>query len=297
MKLLRRIRLVVILPAALACERAKSPAPVDSATVKPAGSTDSTVAVTPSTWNASAGPVLLVVGDSPSQALVIVPDSASGDATLAAVPHPADVTLFSRSGTVQTAELPDVAATSICASTSLNAAPPPRPWNVGFIGGVVSPIAIDSLQSIPPADSAALVVWMNRLASALPNDSAGRFTGLPFVMRTMWRFKLPSGTPVVASGLTRQINQEATPLQEYTFLLAEQSPTDSSYSTVYSERMYGAEETIQNTDVLAGALLGSSRTPTLVVSRDYGDATAFAFIERTANGRWRARWMSSRRHC
>lgn len=297
MKLLRRIPVVVALTLAAACERAKSPPRADSATIRPAGNTDSAVAAPGSSWNVSAGPVLLVAGEEPSQAFVVVPDAATADATLSSIPHPADVTLFSRSGTVQTAELPDVARGSVCPTTTLSAAPPPRPWNVGFIGGVVLPLPVDSIESIPPADSAALVVWMNRLASALPNDSTGRFAGLPFVVRSLWRFKLPSGTPVVVSGLTRQINQEASPLQEYTFLVTEQAAADSSYATAYSERISGAEETIQNTDILSGALLGSGRTPTLIVARDFGDATAYAFIERGSDGRWRARWTSSRRHC
>jgi hypothetical protein len=297
MRLLRRIGFIVTLSVALACERAKAPPPADSATIKPAGTSDSTAVTRASNWNTSAGPVLLVAGETPANAFVVVPDSTATDATLAALPHPADATLFSRSGTVQTAELPDAPENGVCPSTTLTGAPPPRAWNVGFIGGVVSPLAVDSTESIPPADSAALVVWMNRLASALPNDAAGRFSGLPFVVRNLWRFTLPGGAPVVLAGLTRQINQEATPLQENTFLIAEPSPSDSSYSTVYSERSYGAEETIQNIDVLASALLGPARTPTIVVLRDFGDVNSFSLIERTNDGHWRARWTSGRRHC
>jgi hypothetical protein len=297
MMLLRRFRGLLMLPLAIACERAKAPPRADSATIKPAGTADSSTKVAVSTWNISAGPVLLVAGAVPSRALLVAPDSATADATLAAIPHPADVTLFSRSGTVQTAELPGPNDGGSCPATEVSAAPPPRPWNIGFIGGVVAPLAMDSIESIAPADSAALVVWMNRLASALPNDSAGRFTGLQFVTRGLWRFALPAGTRVVVATLMRQINQEATPLQERTFLVAEQSPTDSSYSTAYFERRYGDEETIQSIDVLAGALIGANRTPTLVVARDFGDATAFGFIERTSSGQWRARWTSTRRRC
>lgn len=296
MKLLCRTRGWWLLALIVGCERAKSPSPVDSAMVRPAGTANSTAAPRVSTWNSSAGPVLLVAGEEPSRAFVVVPDSANGDATLAAMPHPADVTLFSRAGTVQTAQLPALNETGSCPAGALTAAPPPRAWNIGFIGGVVAPLAIDSIESISATDSSALVVWMNRLASALPNDSAGRFTGLPFVLRGLWRFNLPSGPPVVVGNLVRQINQEATPLQERTFLVAEQSPSDSSFSTMYSERRYGDEETIQDTEVLAGALIGPNRTPTIVVARDFGDANAFGFIER-ADGRWRIRWTSARRHC
>ena len=297
MMLLRRFRSALALPLALACERAKAPPPIDSATIKPAGATDSASATRASSWNTSAGPVLLVAGEAPSRAFLIAPDSANADATLAAIPHPADATLFSRSGTVQTAELPGPGDGGSCPAVTLNAAPPPRPWNIGFIGGVVAPLSMDSIESIVTADSSALIVWMNRLASAMPNDSAGRFTGLQFVTRGLWRFTLPAGPTVVVAAHTRQNNQEATPLQERTFLVAEQSPSDSSYSTAYSERRYGDEETIQTIDVLAGALIGANRTPTIVVARDFGEVNSFGFIERMGNGQWRARWTSARRHC
>lgn len=265
--------------------------------IKPAGSPDSTTATRASSWNSSAGPVLLVAGESPSRAFVVVPDTATADATIAGIPHPADVTLFSRAGTVQTAALPALSSSGACPAADISAAPPPRPWNIGFIGGVVAPVAMDSIESIAATDSSSLTVWMNRLASALPNDSAGRFNGLQFVLRGLWRFTLPSGPRVVVATLGRQINQEATPLQERTFLVAEESPADSSFATAYSERIYGDEDTIQNTEVLAGALIGVDRTPTVVVARDFGDANAFGFIERGGSGKWRARWSSARRHC
>lgn len=299
MRLSRRIQFVAACAIAAACERAKAPIPVDSAAVKPAGALDSVAATQARSWDPSAGPLLLVAApDAPDHALVVVPDSASADATIAALPRPASVTLLSRSGTVQTAELPAVSALpSACLAATLSAAPPPRPWNVGFVGGVVSPLATDSLEALPRADSASLVFWMNRLASALPNDSAGRFTGLPFVVRALWRVNVPAGPQLVVGALDRQLNQEATPLQERTFLVAERSVGDSSYATVYTERTYGLEETIQNQDVLAAVLLGSGKSPAIIVARDFGDATAYSLIERGDDGRWRQRWISARRHC
>ena len=87
---------------------------------------------------------------------------------LANLPHPASVTLFGRGGTVQTAELAAVSDTGACVVGTLSAAPPPRPWIVGFIGGVVSPLAMDSTESISHADSAALVVGATRLGVGDP---------------------------------------------------------------------------------------------------------------------------------
>ncbi len=295
---LRRTSALIVALTLSACERAKTPPPIDTTALRPVTPADSAARVTAQSWNPSAGPVLLVASEDPTQARIVVPDTATAAATLAALPHPADVTLFSRSGTVQTASLPSVAPSANgCVVATLDAAPPPKAWSVGFVGGVISPVPIDSIESISHADSASFVVWMNRLASALPNDSAGRFTGLPFVVRSLWRINLPFGVPVVIGALDRHLNQEATPLQERTFLIAEASRSDSTYSTVYSERSYGPEETIQNQELLAAALLGSSKNLALIIARDFGDATAYALIERGDDGRWRQRWLSPRRQC
>ena len=279
-----------------ACERGKAPPPVDSAPPPVVSPADSAVAATTRNWDTNAGPVLLVSGGSPTQALIVTPDSASAAAQLASLPSPASVTLFGRNGTVQTAELPSITEANGCAAGSLSGAPPPRPWNVGFIGGVIAPVAMDSTESISPADSAQLVVAVTRLASVLPNDSAGRFEGLPFDVKALWRFSIAERTVVIAT-LSRQINQEATPLQEHTLIVAERPASDTTLTTSYSERSYGEEETVESYDVLAGALIGADRTPAVILSRDYGDATAFGLLERNDDGRWRPRWRSARRHC
>jgi hypothetical protein len=281
------------------CERGKVPAHVDSATPRVIAPVDSTTTAPLRSWDPSAGPLLLVVAESPSRAFVVVPDSANSAAQLATIPHPASVTLLGRGGTVQTAELPSVGDSSACAVASLSAAPPPRPWSIGFIGGVVAPLPLDSIQSFTAPDSTSLAAAVTRLASALPNDSAGRFSGLPFVVRTMWRFTVVGDVQVIVATLARQINQEATPLQERTLLLAERrlKGNDTTFIRAYSERSYGAEETIESPDVLAAALLGGSRNAAIIVSRDYGESTAYGLLERGDDGRWRARWTSARRRC
>ena len=300
MKLFRRTWLLLPLFFIDACERAKAPPKTDTA-ARPQTTTAesaSVVAAAVPTWDPSAGPVLLIATDTPTRAFVLVPDSANTSAGLASIPHPASVTLLGRNGTVQNAELPDVNNAGACFVATLSAAPPPHPWNVGFIGGVVSPVAMDSIESLSRGDSLAFTTGAIRLASALPNDSAGRFTGLSFVVRALWRFTIPQGPYVVAATLVRQINQEATPLQERTLLIAERSATDSTLSTVYSERSYGDEETVESREVLAAILLGGTRNAAIILSHDFGDETAYyALIERGDDGRWKARWKSPRRRC
>lgn len=282
-----------------ACERGKAPVRADSTAAKPIVPVDSTTTAPLQSWDPSAGPLLLVAAESPSRAFVIVPDSANANAQLSTIPHPATVTLLGRGGTVQTADLPTVGDSGGCSVATLSAAPPPRPWSIGFIGGVVLPLPMDSIQTLSGADSTSIVATITRLASALPNDSAGRFTGLPFVVRTVWRFTIPGDFQGVVGTLTRQINQEATPLQEHTLLIAERrvKGNDTSFSKAYSERFYGAEETIESPDVVAAALIGANRNAAIILSRDFGDATAYGLLERGDDGRWRARWTSARRHC
>ncbi|MEO7087123.1 MAG: hypothetical protein ABI442_02155 [Gemmatimonadaceae bacterium] len=295
---LRPSQLVSMLVLAGACERNKPPATADTLAAAQQSAADSARAAAPArNWEKSAGPLLLVEGDSPLHALLIFPDSAAVSATLAELPHPASVTLFGRNGTVQIGEIPVVADSDVCAVANLSATPPPRAWNVGFVGGVVAPIALDSMASLGRADSLDALTNITRLASAMPNDSAGRFTGLPFVVRTIWRFSVPGGPPTFIALVRRQINQEATPLQELTLIVAQRSSTDSTFSNVYSERSYGDEETIESRDILAAVQFGSGRTVGLVVARDYGNATAYGLVERDDDGKWRARWLSARRHC
>src|SRR5437868_848576 len=156
MNLFRRSQWFTAALMVAACERGKAPARTDSVVAKIVPPVDSASVGPPRSWNPSAGPLLLVAGESPSRAFVIAPDSASAGAQLAAIPHPASVTLLGRGGTVQTAELPAIADGSRCAIATLSAAPPPRAWSIGFIGGVVAPLPLDSIESFTPADSASL---------------------------------------------------------------------------------------------------------------------------------------------
>lgn len=200
---------------------------------------------------------------------------------------------------MQVADVQPPSSGDACVPWTVSSAPPPRPWSVGFIGGVVAPLAMDSVETSATGDSARLVAAIVRLASALPNDKAGRFTGLPFELRALYRFALPNGRQAVVATLIRQINQEASPLEERTLLVAERNPSgaDTSYSTAYEEQSRGPEDTVESTDVIGAVLIGSARRPTIIVNRDFGNATAFGFIERVDEGRWAARWTSARRSC
>src|SRR5436190_6818660 len=164
MKIFRALAEITLIILIIGCRRDRPPARAESSTVAPPPVVAESSSAAPANWNVGAGPVLLVPGDASARALVVVPEE-NGQATLAALPHPASATLFSRAGVVQTAELPAVTDSGGCALGSLSAAPPPRPWNVGFIGGVVAPLPVDSIGSLSSGASSRYAIWLTRLAS------------------------------------------------------------------------------------------------------------------------------------
>ncbi|MEO6878662.1 MAG: hypothetical protein ABI205_09295, partial [Gemmatimonadaceae bacterium] len=69
MKPLRLCCPIIVVLLVAACERAKPPVSTDSTVTAVAATSDSSVAALPARdWDSSAGPVLLVVGESPAVA-------------------------------------------------------------------------------------------------------------------------------------------------------------------------------------------------------------------------------------
>ena len=172
-------------------------------------------------------------------------------------------------------------------------------WAVGFVGATVLPIRMDSIESLSRVDSARLAADATRLASALPASGGERFTGLPFTVTSLWRFRAGPGVEGVVANLVRHINQEARPLEERTLIIAERdsSRRDERFNLAYYDRSQGAEETVESREVLALARATPDAQPMLVLGRDYGDGMAYALVQRDPSGRWREKWRSPRGHC
>ena len=168
------------------------------------------------------------------------------------------------------------------------------PWSVGFVGATVQPIRMDSIESLSRVDSARLAADVTRLASTLPGGGGERFTGLPFTVTSLWRFRAGPGAEGVVANLVRHVNQEARPLEERTLIIAERdsSRRDERFNLAYFDRSQGAEETVESRDVLALARATADAQPMLVLGRDYGDGMAYALIQRDPSGRWREKWHS-----
>ena len=306
------VGLVAVLMAA--CERPEPVPGRKDTTIPVVPPPDSAVVPPPpvSAWDSSAGPALFIVGPTPLEAAVILPaytDSASLDSTPldAALLRAVKVDLFTggkRAGTATITAVSAVAHTDSCTSWP-NAKLRPtvsdstafQSWGVAFQSGQAAEVTLDSIESLPSADSSRFAADIARLASALPGDTAAVFRGLPFVVKKAWRTR-GLARQMLAAIIVRNVNQEANPRQEQIVLIAERDTTvaSSRYSPVYQERVTGLEETIEATDLIGMILLGRDRRPTIIIARDSSGGSSFALLERIS-GVWQIRWASAYAGC
>ena len=295
----------------MACEkRASAPAS------QPSGNVASANAGSALTWDdASAGPVLFVAGSNEAEAAIIYPHFT--DSTLGTVStldtagiSRGKADLFARGGLIGTAVI--VPKTAGVLGGECTAWPTahvraldratggvPGPWAVGFVTGHAAALTMDSIAVLSPVDSARRAADIARIASSLTNDTAPAFKGLPFEVQRGGRFSIAPGIDGIAAVLARHVNEEANPREEHIFLIAERDSTHQPLAWVaaYSERESGAEDDLETNEVLATVRLGPGRTPTIVLSRDYGDGGVYSLIERAAPGQWRLRWSSAYTGC
>ena len=172
-------------------------------------------------------------------------------------------------------------------------------WTIGFVQQHVTSVALDSLDGMSSADSARLAADLTRLASALPDDTSTTFRGIPFSVRYAFRFQVAPGIDAVIAELVRRLNQEASPLEQHTLLIAERNSAtpDAPFRVAYHERTGGLEETIETTDILGALRLSSPAHVALVVLREGQDTSAYAMLERRVDGSWHVRWTSVHTGC
>ncbi len=316
MNAFRRALQVVLLPLAVAaCERSKKSVPSDSANARPIASATpaGSTATTPppvSTWDAAAGPVLIVRADSPGRAYVVYPQYS--DSTLPDTVHfdvapirDASVVLYGHAGALGATRVRSVGPrtwrpgeciewpTAVVAASNDSAAG----WSVGLLPNGISGVPLDSIEGLSPPDSAKLAADITRLVSALPGDTARAFRGIPFAVRNAYRFTVDSATPAIAADVVRKVPQEAMPLEEHTFLIAERPGSAQRYNVVYTNRTSGTEESLVTTELLAAIRLPSPSRTALVLLREGSDTDAYALLERSPRGEWRVRWASVKTGC
>jgi len=311
-----RAMTVALVSLVAACESRRSTPAIDSSVPLRPATIGTSGAPATTTWDARLGPVLLVSGSSPDLATVVVGDSArSGADTVTAreaiAIRSSPAVLIGRDDSIQVGLLQEVRSAKgeddpECSgwpawriTSARSAGGGLAPWSVGFVGVTVQPIRMDSIESLSRVDSARLAADVTRLASTQAAGAGERFTGLPFTVTSLWRFRAGPGVEGVVANLVRHVNQEARPLEERTLIIAERdsSRRDERFNPAYFDRSQGAEETVESREVLALARATPDAQPMLVLGRDYGDGMAYALLQRDPSGRWREKWHSRRGHC
>jgi len=167
----------------------------------------------------------------------------------------------------------------------------PRSWRIALASGRVDAVVLDSIETLPARDSALLAASLTRLASGLAEDSSSAFRGLPFRVTRAFRSQGITESFVMGE-LVRRVPQEDRPLEERVFVVVSASSREaSSWRIAWHERVSGREEEVTATEPLAVVQTGSPRHVVVFLGRDDGTGTAVSLLERV-NGRWRVRWES-----
>lgn len=303
--------------ATIDCNRASDAPRFDSVTVvRPeAAAVDSQRPPTPSGWDATAGPVLLVASERPEAAIVVFPE-VQGEHAAAELQFDttalrgSTAALFTRAGEVSSATLGEgtqPAEEEDCAGWPMLRLSSPSgtvaPWSIGLVGSRIVPVTLDSIGSLSAADSSALVADVARLASMVPvRESATRLRGLPFSVRDIRRFQTRAGTDVIAAHVVRRVHEEANPLEERTLLIAERDRSErpnvrGRYAIAFHQRSVGHEETLEGSEVLGAFVYRNTSRPTLVVARESEGGVRYTLIERSGAHTWRVKWTSALVRC
>jgi hypothetical protein len=258
-------------------------------------------------WNVNAGPVMLLsAGNSSDSVSIVLPEAT--DSTIESIQDVIPPVsgfvfeLFSRGGRVDSTTVSPLTAGADskqeCSAWPVGRTKSAHPgWRVGFVRGNVSAIPLDSIESLPSADSAVLAASLAQSAATLPVSSDPTFRRLPFRVQSAYIFRLDS-VEVVIADIVRTLNEEANPRIEHLLLIGERpTGTKGRYAVGYFSRIAGAEETMQATEVLTAVKIGASKRPAVVVNVESEEGAKLGLIERTGPGQWRSTWKSAYTTC
>jgi len=262
--------------------------------------------VSSTNWDVNAGPVMLIsMGSGFDSAAIVLPEVT--DSTMEQVQGVAPslsglvFEVFGRNGSVDSSTVTSLTTTGT--ARDCYAWPAARvqsahaAWRVGLVRGNVKVIALDSIGALSSADSATLAASLAQSAATLPVSADPVFRRLPFRVRSAYTFRLDSSEAVIAD-VVRSLNEEANPRIEDLFLIGERPiGATGKYTIGYFNRIAGAEETIQATDILAAVKMRASSRPAVIVNVESEDGTQLGFIERVGPGQWRYTWKSAYTDC
>ncbi|MGV3709385.1 MAG: hypothetical protein ACO1Q7_11130 [Gemmatimonas sp.] len=176
----------------------------------------------------------------------------------------------------------------------------PRAWTAAFQKGKVTLVPMDSIEGLASRDSANLAANLARLASALKDDTAATFRGLPFVVLRAFRAKAAGQSFVVAT-LVRRLNQEDNPLEERLLMIVDgDTATPGTWNVGWHERASGKEEELVVSEPLLAFTPASNAKVHVVFGRDDGYALSATMLSREGTGPnsgWKVLWESALAGC
>lgn len=277
----RRLALASFGCAALACASPDAKPSTESAVATPARAGAPSVA---SAWSPELGSFFMLPVESETLAVVLLPSpDASG-----VMSNATRVTLLNAAGDTATASA--VLDTLQCVDAPvlrLSGRILPG-WGIGMHGQQAQIIRMDSVEALTASDSARVTSALARLGSLLTANVQPEFKGLPFTVARARRFQVDT-TVVVAAHLIRRVPQEAAPIEEHTFILAERPLANpDSFRVVYSQQSEGTEENAEHFEVLAA--LRSAEGVTIILARDRQSHSTYQLLRRSASGEWTLTW-------
>lgn len=311
----RLLSLLTLVLAVAGCERRSEPIPVDTVAPPLPGPADTIVEppppVVPTTWREEAGGALFIAGQTPSRAIVVLPEITElGEGVRVDGSRARNVTLdlFDRSGRVGQAQVQTVSVEpglldcpmwpqGALVPTGQSTALPS--WSVAFVAGRVRPIPLQGIDAMVTADSARLAAEATRLTAALPADTMSALHGVPYFVRMAYRFTPVQGVEAIVAEVVRRVPLEAAPLEEHIIVVGERSSTrpDARWRTVYHDRVSGVETAVSTWEVLAAVVLAPDNAPALVINSVLFEGDVYMLLERQRNGRWEVRWTSAYAGC
>lgn len=244
-------------------------------------------------WFDGTAPLLLVPAHSNDRALIVTADSLQPDLEEGTLEQMGN--LVRLAGQAASVRVTVGSGGEGCVDAALDPAPSTS-WGAGFVGRVPNVLQVDSLGSIARQDSAAIAPIVFRLASGVPN-TVSRFAGLPFALTDLWRVRMPDGAVVLVATTRRQINQEDSPLEERTLLIAEGDSAGRGYTLVHSSRSTGPEETVEGSDLLAAVTFPGRNDVQFLFGHDFGGQVSYSIVDREAPRQWKLYWASRRFSC
>ena len=282
-------------------------------TPKPVGPMDSVVAPAVVRWDTANGSALYLPGDGNLAQVVVPPvlDDRVPRPDSAALPNgaaPALIDLFAPGGKVGTVSLGEYVSANqpmigegcdawVTVPLANASAIGLKSWRIALQAGVAQPMTTDSLGNLSRADSAMLVVAINKAAALLPLDSGGVLRRVPFGVTKAYRLRLTGDVEAVIAVVERRLNLEASPRVERTIVVLERPPKVKVFSAVWRETQYATEDDLIAVDLLAVVNLRASGRPTVFLGLDFGDGSRVEMLERSAIGIWSLRWSSAYTGC